>query len=167
MLRDTLIPNGFANFDILNGHFIFVFTGELITGTISDQVSRLFVSVRAFQNAVFLFLSQSKTQAILPSALKSGHYENVYDVLNSLNDTRLILSNKERLIKIDLEQQPVKALVCPLCDPTGDPSKVPIPLIFVFTEFISFINATPEYESVFAEFNSDDWITPLIDGTAA
>ncbi|CAG7729780.1 unnamed protein product, partial [Allacma fusca] len=167
MRKDTWIPNGFTNFDILNGHFIFIFTGELITGTIIDQVSRLFVSVRAFRKVVFLFLSSSKTRAIVPSALRSGHYENVYDVSNSLNDTRLILFNKERLTKLDLEQQPVKALVCPLCDPTGDPSKVPIPLIFVFTEFISFINATPEYESVFAEFNSDDWITPLIDGTAA
>ncbi|CAG7831979.1 unnamed protein product, partial [Allacma fusca] len=166
MHKDMLITNGFTNFDILNGHFIFVFTGDFPSDTITDHVTRVTDSARAFPKAVFLFLSAAKTQAYVPYALKPGQVQKAYDVSNSLKVPGLVQINQERSVKIDLQRKPVKVLVCPICNPTDKP-KVSSPLIFVFGEFISFINATPEYETVFAEISSADWVDPLIDGTAA
>ncbi|CAG7733690.1 unnamed protein product, partial [Allacma fusca] len=108
-----------------------------------------------------------KTQAFVPSALKSRQMQKVYDIPNTLKDNQSPPLKMERLLKTDLQHEPVVVLVCPVCDPTGDNQKFPAPLIFVIAEFLSFINATPEYEPVFAEINSVDWKTPLADGTAA
>ncbi|CAG7727737.1 unnamed protein product, partial [Allacma fusca] len=153
------------SFDVLNSHFIFVFTEDL--PSISGKVTHLANSTRAFNYALFLFSSAFKTQAFVPSALKSRQIQKVYDIPNTLKDNQSSLIKSERLLNIDLQHEPVVVLVCPLCDPTGGHQKAPTALVFVIAEFLCFINATPEYETVFAEVNSADWKTPLADSTAA
>ncbi|CAG7820801.1 unnamed protein product [Allacma fusca] len=90
--------------------------------------------------------------------------QNVYDFTNPLNETNITPRN---IIRLNLESEAVVVLACIGCLPAKNSSRIQLPLVTVLTEFISFINATPEYQTVLDKLGGAKWKDPLIDGTAA
>ncbi|CAG7717361.1 unnamed protein product, partial [Allacma fusca] len=135
-----------------------------------DLLSIFYISSSQYSHQLqisILKYTSVKTQAFVQSALKSRQVQKVYDIPNTLKDNQSSLIKMESSLHIDFQHEPVTVLVCATCVPAEGHRKIPPPLIFTFIEFISFINATPDYKKVFADINSADWKIPLIDGTAA
>ncbi|CAG7731235.1 unnamed protein product, partial [Allacma fusca] len=78
--------------------------------------------------------------------------------------------------RINLRQEELKSLVCAVCMPKEDVVEHPIPIFNTLFTFMGFINATLIMEPIFSDMNDgnnfrdgewDEWVEPLLDGTAA